>query len=254
MRKFAVIALAVFVTGAALAALAQDKSVNVGWVYSSVIKPGMTKQFEEGRKRHMEWHRKQHDTWTWETWQIETGEHVGTYLSVTFGHTYQDLDTWEQKLGAADTADAEVNMAPYIAGGDTTLWMYMKEPSRPLPDNKPSKMAQVTHYMVKHGKESDFEDSIRKINDAIGKSTWPFHYAFYSLVDGGEQPHYALVFHMNGWADLAEPEPSFDVMMEKAVGRHDAQAVEHSFDSSVAKQWSETIRYRPDLSYVPAGK
>jgi len=251
MRKTAVVFLAVFLTCTALLALGQDKSVVVGWVYSSVVKPGMTKQFEEGRKRHMEWHRKQNDTWRWEMWEVMTGEHIGTYLSVTFGHSYADLDTWEQKLGAADTADGEVNMAPYVAGGGASIWMFMKSASRPLPDNQISKMAEVSHFMLKPGKEADFEDAIKKTNDAINKANWPPHYAWFSLVDGGEQPHYVLVFYMNGWADLAEPDPSFDAMMEKTVGKHDADALSHVFDTSIQKEWTETIRFRPELSYIP---
>lgn len=254
MRKIAVVLLAVFVVCAGLTALAQDKSVNVGWVYSTVVKPGMTKQYEEGRKRHMEWHKKQNDTWSWEVWQVETGEHVGNYLSITFGHTYADLDTWEQKLGAADVADGEVNMAPYTAGGSASIWNYMKEASRPLADNKPPKMAEVSHFILKPGKESDFEDAVKKTNDAINKANWPPHYGWYSLVDGGEQPHYVLVYFMNGWADLADQEPSFDAMMEKTVGKHDADALSHAFDTSIQKEWSETIRFRPDLSYMPAMK
>jgi len=254
MRKTAVVLLAVFVICTALVAVGQDKSVDVGWVYSTVAKPGMTKQYEEGRKRHMEWHKKQNDTWTWEIWQVETGEHVGTYLSATFGHSFPDLDTWEQKLGAADTADGEINMAPYTAGGDASIWMVLKDSSRPPTDGHHPKLAQVNHYMLKPGKEADFEDVLHKINDAINKTNWPYHYNIYSLVDGGEQPHYVIVIYMNGWADLAPPELPFGAMMEKAVGKHDADAISHTFDACLQKEWSETIRFRPDLSYLPAMK
>jgi len=120
-----------------------------------------------------------------------------------------------------------------------------------LPNDQMPKMAQVSHFMLKPGKEPDFEDALKKMNDAINKSNWPPHYAWYSLVDGGDQPHYALVYYMNGWADLAPVEPSFDAMMEKAVGKHDADALTHTFDSSIQKEWSETIRFRPELSYIP---
>ena len=63
-----------------------------------------------------------------------------------------------------------------------------------------------------------------------------------------------LLIYMNGWADLAGPEPEFPVMLEKAVGRHDAEALMHSVDQSIKREWTETIRYRPDLSYVPGHK
>jgi len=251
MRKSAVVLFVVFMLCTALVALGQDKSVNVGWVYASVPKPGMTKQLEEGRKKHMAWHKKQGDTWTWEIWQVETGESAGNYLAVTFGHSWQDLDAWDQKYGEADTADVEQSMAPYIEKTVPSIWMFMKDASRPLDPYAP-KMAQVSHYLVKPGKEADFEDTIKKMNDAITKSDWPPHYAWFALMDGGEQPHYALVYYMNGWAGMAEPEPSFGAMLEKVVGKHDADSLTHTFDSCIHKEWAETIRYRPDLSYVPA--
>jgi len=40
------------------------------------VPSGMAQQYEEGRERHMDWHRKQGDTWTWDTWQVETGQRV----------------------------------------------------------------------------------------------------------------------------------------------------------------------------------
>jgi len=95
---------------------------------------------------------------------------------------------------------------------------------------------------------------LHKINDAINKTNWPYHYNIYSLVDGGEQPHYVILIYMNGWADLAPPDVSFGAMMEKAVGKHDAEGITHTFDNCLQKEWSETIRFRPDLSYMPAMK
>ena len=115
MRKAVVVCLALFVALAVPGTFGQDKSVNVGWVYATTPKPGMTKQLEEGRKRHMDFHRKQNDTWTWQVWQIETGESTGSYFSTSFGHSWQDLDAWEQKMGTADTADGAVNLSPYAA-------------------------------------------------------------------------------------------------------------------------------------------
>ena len=252
MRRIAVAFLAVFLVLGCCASFAQEKSVNVGRVYVMVPKSGMAKQFEEGRKRHMEWHRKQNDSWRWETWQIETGMNTGSYYSTTFGHSFADFDTWEAKLGAADTADSAANLAPYLTdSGDNGFWMVLTDMSRPPDASAPLKLAEVNHFMLKPGKEGDFSDAAKKITDAITKTNWPVHYIWYQLVDGGEQPHYVLLIFMNGWADLAEPDPPFRAMLEKAMGRHDAEAIMHSIDQSIQREWTETIRFRPDLSYIP---
>jgi hypothetical protein len=255
MRRIAVCVVMVLLAACLVPlAPAQDKEVNVGWVYAMTIKPGMTKQYEEGRKRHMDWHRKQNDSWSWQVWQVQTGEATGSYLSTTFGHSWKDLDAWEAKLGDADTADGNANMMPYIAGETASIWMVLKDPSHPGSMSVTPKMAEVNHFLLKPGMEEDFNDAIKKINDAIVKSEWPVRYTWYALQDGGQGPHYVLLLEMNGWADLAEPNPSFDAMLAKAVGKHDAEALTHAFSHSVQREWTETIRFRPELSYTPASK
>jgi hypothetical protein len=249
MRRIAVL-LVVSLVALVPAVFAQSTDVNVGWVYVSVPKPGMVSQLEAGRKKHMDFHRKQGDSWTWLVWETMTGENTGAYLSTTFGHSWKDLDAWETKMGAADTADGNVNLTPYIGATTASIWMLMKDVSHSGMTEIP-KMEEVNHFLLKPGAEADFNDAIRKINDAIVKADWGVHYNWYALQDGGEGPHYVLVLDLNGWGDLAEPNPSFDAMLQKAAGKHDADALIHSFNSSVKREWTETIRYRPELSYVP---
>jgi len=254
MRRIAVLLLVAAVVAIVPAALAQSTDVNVGWVYLSTPKAGMVKQLEDGRKKHMDFHRKQGDTWTWLIWEIMTGENTGSYYSSTFGHSWKDLDAWETKMGTADTADGQTNLSPFVSSQTASIWMVLKEPSHPGSMNELPKMSEINHFLLKPGTDSDFNDSIRKINAAIIKSEWPVRYTWYALQDGGEGPHYVLALDLNGWGDLAEPNPSFDSMLEKAVGKHDATALTHAFDSCVKREWTETIRLRPDLSYMPAAK
>ncbi|MBV9573849.1 MAG: hypothetical protein JOY93_07315 [Acidobacteriales bacterium] len=254
MRKLMIVSMVMFLFCSTSAVLAQDKTPDVGWVYMTTPKSGMVKQMEEGRKRHMDFHRKQNDTWTWLIWQIETGDATGAYYSTSFGHSWHDLDAWESKMGTADTADGAVNLAPY--GGTTTasIWMVMKDSSRPSSDRNPPKLAEINHFLLKPGTDEEFTDNIHKINDAINKMNWGLHYTWYQLQDGGEGPHYVLAIDMNSWADLAGPEIGFPEMLEKAVGRRDADYLRHSFDKMIKRSWTETIRYRPDLSYVPGSR
>lgn len=251
MRKLSLFSIAFFLAGICLAAVAQDKQDNVGWVYVTIPKPGMTRQLEEGRKRHMDFHRKQNDTWQWNIWQVETGDQTGAYLSTTFGHGWQDLDAWEQKMGTADVADGSVNLVPYATSTTASIWKVLTDASHSSSGNEVPKMVEVNHFLLHPATEREFNYAIRKINDAVVKSNWGADYTWYELEDGGEGPHYALVISMKGWADLAGPTPSFEEMLEKAVGRHDAEELTHSFGKTVKREWTETLRYRPDLSYNP---
>jgi hypothetical protein len=161
MRRVAVLLVGALVCAAVPAAFAQSSDVNVGWVYMSVPKPGMQKQMEEGRKRHMDFHRKQGDTWTWLVWETVTGEGTGTYLATTFGHSWKDLDTWETKMGAADTADGNTNLSPYVSNMTASLWMALKDVSNPGSMTEIPKMEEVNHFLLKPGSEEGFNDVVR---------------------------------------------------------------------------------------------
>ena len=97
----------------AMPVLGQSKPGNVVRVFESRAKAGMSAQYEDGRKRHMDFHRKSGDTWAWNTWEIETGDRAGTYVTATDTHAWKDFDAWDQKLGAADDTDGAKNLAPY---------------------------------------------------------------------------------------------------------------------------------------------
>lgn len=247
------LSLGVFVLLAA-PVLAQQPAENVGRVIVSVPKSGMMKQYEEGRKKHMDWHRKNNDSWAWIVYQVMTGESTGAYLSTTFGHTWKDMDDWDAAHGEADTADANANMGPAIGAQQESIWAFMPRASKVPADSTPAKMEEVLHFLLKPGEEREFNYGIHKITEAINKTNWATHFEWFVLVNGGEGPHYVLVIPLRSWADMKEPEPSFDMMLEKALGKHEAEEVMKSVDRATKRQWSEIIVYRPDLSHIPAKK
>jgi hypothetical protein len=252
MRKAGFILAATLVWPGA-SALAADAAGTVARVYVTAPRPGMVGQYEAGRKKHMDFHRKQGDAWAWFVWQVETGPNAGSYYAGSFGHQWKDLDDWEKKMGAADTADGAINLAPSSSGNTNSLYNYLPDISRPGGPT-PSPMAEVMHYQLNMGAEEDFKAAARKIHDAIGKAGLDWHYGWYELVDGGEHPTYVLSIAMNGWADMAPSDPTFPAMLAKAYGEDQARELLKTIDRSVKSLWSEIITYRADLSYVPAAK
>lgn len=250
MRRSMTVLCALLGVSLALPLVAQEKPANVARVFVTIPKPG----YEDGRKRHMDWHRKQNDTWTWETWQVETGDAAGAFLTITLGHKWKDFDDWDAKYGEGDTADGAKNLTPYTAGGSNGFWIYRAEISRPSESKEPPKMLEVIHFLAKTDGVDEFNLAMRKIHEAIGKTTWPSHYEWYQLANGGEHPHFALVLPLHSWADMAGPEVTFDAMLEKGLGRQEAAALLRSFGKSIHREWSEVLVHRPDLSYRPAAK
>jgi hypothetical protein len=231
---------------------AAEPTPTVGRVFSSQAKPGMTTQLEAGRKRHMDWHRKQNDSWAWFTWEVETGDRAGTYITGTFGHRWKDFDDWETKLGKGDTADGALNLTPFVGSTVNGFYELLPDVSRPSGSAEPAPLSELIHYQLNPGSAQEFRSAMKKVHEAIGKSSWNVNYAWYELSDGGDHPAYVLAFPMKGFADMESPDPSFPVMLEKAFGRYEAQEVMKSIDRSVKSMRSEIVRYRADLSYVPA--
>jgi hypothetical protein len=228
--------------------VAQEKPGTITEVVVTRVKPGMGKQYQEGRKRHAAWHKRQNDTWNWITSEVASGPETGNYVTVTFGHQWKDFDTWEGKFGQGDTADVDLNLGPYSDSTTVAYYEFLADLSRPAAT--PSKMSEVVHFLLKPDKESEFRHALQRAHEAIGKTNWPQNYSWYELQNGGEGPHFVLVLPHNSFADMAPPEMSFPAMLTKAFGPYEAGAILEAFGQASKSQWSELLVARPDLSHL----
>jgi hypothetical protein len=235
------------------ATLAAQEQATVARIYTMQPKPGMTTQFEQGLKRHNTFHQKQNDSFAWFTWQVETGDRTGTYIRGTFGHRWKDFDDWS-RMEAADTADGAINLDPSTApGGTSSFYLMRTDLSRPEDGPTPSPMAHLIHWLVKPASEAEFNANEKKIYDAIVKTSWPQKYAIYELLNGGEGATFVLSIPLKSWAGMQGPELPFPAMLEKAYGKVEAERLMAANAATLrAPERSEVIRYRADLSYLPA--
>ena len=79
--------------------LAQSEEGTIARVISWRAKPGMTQEMEKGLKKHLEWHRKHNDSWTWTTWLTVSGDATEVYGAGTFGHRWADFDRHLKSAG-----------------------------------------------------------------------------------------------------------------------------------------------------------
>jgi hypothetical protein len=237
----------------AAAAWAQTPSAPAGdicRVFFVKPKPGMDQQLEAGRKKHMQFHKSHNDTWTWNTYLIETGMNTGTYVTSTCGHTWADFDDWEKRLGAADAADANANMGPYEQHAWSAFYRFRGDLGlRPTATTAP--MSAVYVYKLHLGKSDDFEAIVKKVGEALNKANFPATGGWLQLVNGGEGPMFVLILERNGWAGFAPTPKSVPQIVEEAYGKAQADALWKTFYGTVAQAFSEAATYRPDLSYVP---
>jgi len=219
---------------------------SVSEVNVSVPKPGMVQQWEQGRKRHSDFHRAQKDTWPVLVYEVLTGDNVGSFFSLQPGHSWKDYDG-RAAFDKMDAPDVEKNMGTYQTGGPRSFYVYRPDLSRAKEGGVTAKMATVTHYWLipEHGRE--FQDAVKAVNAAIEKSGYPAKPGrWYQLANGGDVPHFVLVVDRAGWADM-EPPPT---TMDEALGQDGAQAL-MTLRKSAKRIVTELVEYRPDLSYLP---
>lgn len=251
MQKKVIVVL-VCVLGLALSSVAQEAQ---GPMISQVVwvlpKAGQQQQLEAAAKQHMEWHRQQNDTWTWNIWMVMSGENTGSYYAVSPNHRWADFDGGVSR--EADAAHAIQTIGPYIERETNSFHVQLENLSRPPTGDTAYPLAVVNTYQVRWGKAEDFNHFMQRAHEAIGKTNWPVHYLWYALANGGEHPSYGLVILYENFADMTPPEKPFDKMLEEAFGAAEARRLLRTFTDSIRSVRSELVRYRADLSYVPEG-
>jgi hypothetical protein len=239
-------------TGSSTQEINAQNANNVCRIYFSTPKPGMGQQYEAGRQKHMQFHRAQKDTWTWNTYVIETGDNTGTYVTSSCGHSWKDFDEWEARMGKADTADGATNLSPNVGGGRNGFYVYRSDMSLAPANQPPAPMTAVTIYVLNPGAAPDFIAAVKKINDALGKqSDWPKTSGWLQLANGGEGPTFVLLNSRKNWADFAPLRKTTADVLTETYGKETSDQVQKTIRDCTAHVFTEEAAYRPDLSYVP---
>jgi len=236
--------------------LVAQQAGKIAEIHFNRIKPNMVQQYENGRKKHMAWHKNQKDAWSWYTWQITTGDNTGNYVVGSFGHEWKDFDARGDRFVQADSADALMNMGASLASEDESYYTLRPDMSLNPESNPPSPLITVSHFMLNPEGINDFIEGVKKVNEGIKKTNFPLSgpSRWYQLVNGGQGPHFVLVGDRANWAAFQSPtDKTLDMMMEEAYGKDQGAAILTSLRKAMHSSFSEALTYRPDLSYI-AGK
>ena len=222
-------------------------------IFFQTPKPGMAAQFEAARKKHNLFHGSQKDTWTWNTFQIQTSELTGTYVTSTCGHSWKDFDDWDKKMGKADAADAAASIGQTVQGGRNGFYIYRADMSLGPANQTPPPLTSVTVYSLRPGTVPDFVDAIKKVTDAISKQPdWPKTSGWLQLANGGDVPTFVLLNNRQSWAEFAPRDKSPQDVLTETIGKEAADAVYKTIRESTEHLYTEAATYRSDLSYTPA--
>jgi hypothetical protein len=238
---------------AACSVAAQEKPGNIAALEFQTPKPGMTKQYEEGRKQKIEWHKQQKDSQPLFVWETISGDYAGTYVVGRVGQHWSDFDN-PSVPEAGDLDEYNKVIAAYVQALVPRYYEFLPKISNPMNTELPTKMEQIITFHVRSGKGEDFQSAITRIHDAAQKTNWPVHYAWYALVNSGAAGEFVLTLPRAKWADFEEkPDVKpFRKMLEDAFGQEEADSIIKRLDASIESEYSDIVKFRQDLSYIPA--
>jgi hypothetical protein len=222
-------------------------------INAQFLKPGMAKQYEAARAKHMGWHKSQKDAWSWYVWEVVSGENTGSYLTGSFGHAWKDLDGRE-KFDKADIADVAASMGPSVARSTLSYWTERADISLSpsTPGSTPAPLVAVTTYHLNPDSVNDFIEGVKKVNDGIKKTNYAVAgpSRWYQLVNGGESPTFVLIGDRANWAAFQPNDKTLDVMMGEAYGKDPGAAILASLRKTFHSLNTSIYQYHPELSYI----
>jgi hypothetical protein len=232
----------------ALPAIGQEDGGNVVVIHCLDAQPGAQMKLEEGMKKHVEWHQKQKDTWSWYTWTVLTGPDTDQLCTGTFGHKWEDFDK-PAVSPEADRADAMATIAPFASNHEASFWVRLPEVSRPA--EEPAPMNTAIFFSARQGMGDDLAALVGEFHKAIEKTGVPWRYNWYRLASGGQEGTFVLVLPRPNFAAFTPTGKTFDEVLEEAYGKAGAEGLDARWDKVVERTETELSRARPDLSYIP---
>jgi len=248
-KRFIVPTAFLFLFVAMFTAPVQAQSVSQMWEFTP--KAGAGAGVEEALRSHVEYRKSLNDPWSWQVYQEVVGPNVGKFYVASWSHSWADFDAYDSWAGGeAASAHFQATVAPLLeemSNGISQEGAISRFPDDP---NWQPSLVNVTVFYLIPGKQMAFDESIRKIHDAIEGADMPFYYSSDFLVAGGSGPVYSIAGLSDTWADFADPDPSMEQVMTEAYGEEEAMQIFTAFSESVHHWESFVVRYRPDLSLL----
>jgi hypothetical protein len=207
---------------------------------------GKTAAFEQGYRRHLEWHRDHHDPLAWYGWSVMDGPHVGEFVDASMGEPFAAFDRRVDPTG--DAADAKVNVLPFATALASPTYVLRAElgTGTPLEQRRPGATVQVSVFHLRPGHEARFERAVAAMRRTLASQPSVPAHTWYRLVVGGEAPQYMLMVSREDWSSY----DGFDRSLAELLAGDDAALEDYA--ASVRSVEVETWRYRPELSLLPS--
>jgi hypothetical protein len=189
---------------------------------------GDTVDYEAGYIRHLDWHRRAGDRWTWYGWSIWAGERQRWFVYATFAHTAADFDN--PVSPAEDERDNIANVTPHAEFVGNAVYEFLPQMSRGAAAPTPTARLELTTVEVAPGSANAFEAALRAEQPKLSDET-----LWYRMVAGGAESRYVRL----------RPRATLAALLDNS----DQQVLPAKATALVARMTVEILNLRPAMSY-----
>ena len=238
------------VTAIASAAEGHDRG-DAAHLFGYVPKQGVDARFDEGYRKHLEWHRGKRDPLAWYGWYVTSGERAGMFIDGSFGAPFAAFDRRVDPAG--DAADAARNVTPFATPAFRASYRLRREFSTgfPLEQWQPSRNVQVFRYTLHPGAGRRFEAVLRALHEQLQQDRDAPMHTWYELVSGGPSPGYLLMVARDDWQSYDSHGDGMEALLAAVEDAGRGAGLLDEYAASVTSVESEGWSYREDLSYFP---
>lgn len=218
--------------------VAEKEGGSAVFLFEYEVREGLGTQFEDGYRRHLEWHESAGDPLDWFGWTVFSGARAGRFVDAAFHLSFRDFD--ERVDPAADRRDFARNVAPFVEPAGRRVYRWRPElGTAEVLGGDPAPMAEVTFVEVPAARRADFERALAELGASAGSEVPRF--ACYELLSGGERPSYMLYTPRRSWSEY-----------DRSASGTAASGLDVLFATSAGRIQTETWIYRANLTYRPA--
>lgn len=216
--------------------------------YVVTPRDGMVAQFEAALKSHVQWRIANNDPWTWGVSTVEVGDNLGDYWISSFNHAWADFDAYDSGFGPQGLVHWNATVAPLVESASSSISTTNQTLSNMAPEGTPLAFVTISVFHIRPGREAQFNQAVATANEVLRQHEYGAHYVWSTpVIGGGPGPRMSLVALHQNWADMAEPDPSFEDIMMQAMGEDGMQEWMEDIGQTYRGVESYTLRLRPDL-------
>lgn len=216
--------------------------------YAVTPKEGMDAQFEAALRDHVQWRNENNDPWSWGVSTVEVGEMLGQYGLRSGGHSWADFDAYDAGFGPRGLVHWNATVAPLVQSISSTITTANEAISNRPPAGRTTAFVNIVTFQLRAGRELQFLQGITSATKILKEHNFGEYYVWTSpVLGGGPGPSMSLVSFHTSWADMAEPNPTFQAILMQALGEAEFMEWTNELGETYRGTESVTRRLRPDL-------